>query len=66
MKLKINSKETLEVTKGDSRLFPAKRNLCTGHSAMCDGLYMLGPGSGTIRSCDLVRVGVSLWVWTTF
>jgi hypothetical protein len=24
----------------------------------CDGLYMLGPGSGTIRRCDLVRVGV--------
>jgi hypothetical protein len=27
-----------------------------------DGLYMLGPGSGTIRRCGL-GVGVSLWVW---
>jgi hypothetical protein len=26
-----------------------------------DGLYMLGPGSDTIR-CGLVGVGVSLWV----
>ena len=30
----------------------------------CDGLYMLGPGSGTIRRCGLLGVGVSLWVWT--
>ena len=29
----------------------------------CDGLYMLGPGSGTIRRCGPVGVGVSLWVW---
>ena len=29
----------------------------------CDDLYMLGPGSGTIRRCSLVGVGVSLWVW---
>jgi hypothetical protein len=28
-----------------------------------DGLYMLCPGSGTIRRCDLVGVGISLWVW---
>jgi hypothetical protein len=27
-----------------------------------DGLYMLGPGSGTIRRCGLVGVGVSQWV----
>jgi hypothetical protein len=26
----------------------------------CDGLYMLGPGSGTIRRCGPVGVGVSL------
>ena len=31
---------------------------------LCDGLYMLVPGSGTIRRCGLVGVGVSLWVWT--
>ena len=29
----------------------------------CDGLYILGPGSGTIRRCGLVGVGVSLWMW---
>ena len=29
----------------------------------CDVLYMLSPGSGTIRRCDPVVVGVSLWVW---
>jgi len=28
-----------------------------------DGLSMLGPGSGTIRRCGLVGVGVSLWAW---
>lgn len=27
------------------------------------GLYMLGPGSGAIRRCSLVPVGVSLWAW---
>ena len=26
----------------------------------CDGLYMLGPGSGTIIGCGLVGVGVAL------
>jgi hypothetical protein len=30
---------------------------------ICDGLYMLGPGSGTTWSCGLVGVGVSLWTW---
>jgi hypothetical protein len=29
----------------------------------CGDLYMLGPGSGTIRRCGPVRVGVSLWEW---
>jgi hypothetical protein len=29
----------------------------------CDGLYILGPGSGIIWRCGLVGVGVSLWVW---
>ena len=29
----------------------------------CDGLYMLGPGTGTIWRCGLVGVGVSLCVW---
>jgi hypothetical protein len=26
---------------------------------------MVGPGSGTIRRCGLVGVGVSLWAWTS-
>ena len=29
----------------------------------CDGLYMLGPKSSTIRRCGLVGVGVPLWEW---
>jgi hypothetical protein len=29
----------------------------------CDGLYMLGPGGGTIRGCGLVGVGILLWAW---
>jgi hypothetical protein len=29
---------------------------------LCGGLNMLGPGSGTIRRCGLVRRNVSLWV----
>jgi hypothetical protein len=38
--------------------------LTSGHSVIrsCDGLYMLGPGSGTVRGCGHVGVGVSLWV----
>ena len=28
-----------------------------------DGLYMLNPGSGTIKRCGPVGVGLSLWVW---
>lgn len=28
----------------------------------CDGLYMLGQRSGTIRMCGPVGVGESLWV----
>ena len=29
----------------------------------CVSLNMLGPGSGIIRKCGLVGVGVLLWVW---
>ena len=29
----------------------------------CDSLYMLGPGSDTIRRCGLIGVGVSPWEW---
>ena len=28
----------------------------------CDGLYMLVPGSGTIRRCGFIGTGESLWV----
>jgi hypothetical protein len=28
-----------------------------------DGLYRLSSGSGTIRRCGLVGIGVSLWAW---
>jgi hypothetical protein len=45
-------------TVGSWRLF-SSTSLDTG----CNGLNMLGLGSGTIRRCDLVGVGVSLWVW---
>jgi hypothetical protein len=31
-----------------------------GCDTECDGLYMLGPGSGTIRRCGPVAVGVAL------
>jgi hypothetical protein len=29
----------------------------------CDGLYILGPGSGTIWRCGLFGIGMSLWAW---
>jgi hypothetical protein len=29
----------------------------------CDGLYMVGPGSGTISRCGPVGVGVALLEW---
>jgi hypothetical protein len=32
----------------------------THSHTQCVGLNMLGPGSGTIRRCGLVRVGVAL------
>jgi hypothetical protein len=34
-----------------------------GQGVECDSLYILGPGSGTIRGQGPVGVGVSLWVW---
>jgi hypothetical protein len=30
--------------------------------AGCHGVYVLGAGSGTIRRCGPVGVGVALWV----
>lgn len=35
----------------------------TSQAQADDGVYMLGPGSGIIRGCGPVGVGVSLWVW---
>ena len=36
----------------------------SGHSYVdWDGLHMFDPGSGTIRMCGPVGVGVPLWVW---
>ena len=35
-----------------------------GQGVECDGLSILAPGRGTIWRCDLVGVGVSLWVNT--
>jgi hypothetical protein len=34
-----------------------------GQGVEYDGLYMLGPGSGSFRRCGPVGVGVSLWAW---
>ena len=34
-----------------------------GLGVECYGLNMLRPGSGTIKRCGPVGVGVSLWVW---
>ena len=34
-----------------------------GQGVECDGLYMIGPGSGTIWRCGLVGVDVSLLAW---
>lgn len=31
----------------------------------CDGLHTLGPGSGTVRTCDLVERSLSLWEFVT-
>ena len=32
-----------------------------GQGVECDDLYILGPGSGTIRRYGLVEIGMSLW-----
>ena len=32
-----------------------------GQGVECGDLNMLGPGSGTIRKCDLVEIGVACW-----
>ena len=34
-----------------------------GQGVECDGLYMFGPGGGTISRCEPVRIGVALLEW---
>ena len=36
------------------------KNVVHIHYDICYGLYMLGPGSGTIKRCGPVGVGVAL------
>jgi hypothetical protein len=31
------------------------------YEGVCDGLYMLGPGIGTIRGCGPLGLSVALW-----
>jgi hypothetical protein len=38
-----------------------KQTLQLKIGAICDGLNMLGPGSGTFKRCGLIGMGVSLW-----
>lgn len=52
-------REGLEVQKWGSQV---KSWAATG-IPHCDGLHLLGPGSGIIRRCGLVRGSVSLWGW---
>jgi len=44
------------------------KQLATSHhnqepEGKCHGLNEIGPGSGTVRRCGPVGVGVSLWAW---
>ena len=39
---------------------PAKKVMEKENIFHCDGLYMLGPGSGTIRRCGPVGIPVAL------
>ena len=42
---------------GTSKIIQQEKAVVT----KCDGLSVLGPGSGTIRKCGLIGVDVSLW-----
>ena len=49
------------VGKNDFSVSPVREiQLTTINVHTCDCLYILGPGSGTIRRCDPVGVGVAL------
>ena len=39
----------------------ALRSILSSEKENCDGLYMLAPGSGSIRKCSLVGSDVSVW-----
>jgi hypothetical protein len=45
------------------RVYPRRKFDVDFPDPSCDGLYMLGPGSGTLWRCGLVGVSVSLWKW---
>lgn len=38
-----------------------QRYKCGVFLCRCDGSYMLGPGSGIIRVCSPVKIGVAYW-----
>lgn len=58
--MKVTHSDSTEVTKKYLSIFDPSLN-----AWMCvwDGLYMLKPGSGTIRRCGPLEVGLSLWEW---
>jgi len=61
-----NHTQALELTLPHIDTSPATASAINEDSqtlTMCDGLHMLGPGSGTIRRCGLVEGSVSLWGW---
>lgn len=51
----------------DSRPQNSHVSLITSITQVClchyDGFYMISPGSGIIKRCGIVGVGVSLWMW---
>jgi hypothetical protein len=59
--------QALFLVDGSSRSFPSSSLglsdlsglWATPYYTSCDGLYILGPGSGTIWRCGLVGIGVT-------
>jgi hypothetical protein len=52
----------MDEPQGSPIIFSSQCQVCRGATVVpsCGGLNMLGPRSGTIRRCGLVRVGVAL------
>ena len=48
-------------SKGERRKEKGKREWREDKMTSCDGLYMLDPGSGTIKRYGLVGVGMVFW-----